>query len=135
MKGCSTCMEIRSQRGSCKGCLASRRRCLCGGRTIALLTRRLLGCRGAGQEHLEKKLDILETHQNEIHNALLSMESEADQLYRCAAANADALAPSPSSPNPIISPFPPLPPLLSHHPFCQTDGRGVKDQSSNSCKT
>jgi hypothetical protein len=35
-----------------------------------------------GQEHLEKKLDILETHQNEIHNALLSMEGEADQLYR-----------------------------------------------------
>ena len=35
-----------------------------------------------GQEFLEKKLDILETHQNEIHNALLSMEADADQLYR-----------------------------------------------------
>jgi len=35
-----------------------------------------------GQEFLEKKLDILETHQNEIHNALLSMENEAEQLYR-----------------------------------------------------
>ena len=36
---------------------------------------------GAGHEFLEKKLDILETHQNEIHNALISMESDADQLY------------------------------------------------------
>jgi hypothetical protein len=36
----------------------------------------------AGQEALEKKVGMLETHQKEIHDALLSMESEAIRLYQ-----------------------------------------------------
>lgn len=47
-----------------------------------------------GQEALEKKLGMLETHQVEIHEALLAMETEALRLYQV--------------PNP-----PPLPLLLS----------------------
>lgn len=36
----------------------------------------------AGQEALEKKVGMLETHQKEIHDALLSMENEASRLYQ-----------------------------------------------------
>lgn len=36
----------------------------------------------AGQEALEKKVGMLETHQKEIHDALLSMENEAARLYQ-----------------------------------------------------
>ena len=36
----------------------------------------------AGQEALEKKVGMLETHQKEIHDALMSMENEAARLYQ-----------------------------------------------------
>lgn len=36
----------------------------------------------AGQESLEKKLALVETHQKEIHDTLVSMEGEAERLYR-----------------------------------------------------
>lgn len=36
----------------------------------------------AGQEALEKKVGMLETHQKEIHDALQSMENEAASLYQ-----------------------------------------------------
>lgn len=36
----------------------------------------------AGQEALEKKLALVETHQKEIHDTLSSMEGEAERLYR-----------------------------------------------------
>lgn len=35
-----------------------------------------------GQEGLEKKLQMLETHQKGIHDALVGMEGEAERLYR-----------------------------------------------------
>ena len=35
-----------------------------------------------GQESLEKKLQMLETHQKGIHDALVGMEGEAERLYR-----------------------------------------------------
>lgn len=35
-----------------------------------------------GQESLEKKLQMLETHQKGIHDALTGMEGEAERLYR-----------------------------------------------------
>ena len=36
----------------------------------------------SGQAALEKKVGMLETHQREIHEALLSMENEAARLYQ-----------------------------------------------------
>ena len=36
----------------------------------------------SGQGALEKKVGMLETHQREIHEALLSMENEAARLYQ-----------------------------------------------------
>jgi nuclear pore complex protein Nup62 len=36
----------------------------------------------AGQDALEKKVGMLETHQREIHDALASMEGEATRLYQ-----------------------------------------------------
>ena len=36
----------------------------------------------AGQESLEKKLQLLEMHQKGIHDALTGMETEAERLYR-----------------------------------------------------
>ena len=36
----------------------------------------------AGQDALEKKVGMLETHQREIHDALASMEAEATRLYQ-----------------------------------------------------
>lgn len=35
-----------------------------------------------GQEALEKKLGMLETHQKEIHDSLVSIEGEASRLYQ-----------------------------------------------------
>jgi hypothetical protein len=35
-----------------------------------------------GQEALEKKLSMLETHQKEIHSALTSIEGEADRIFK-----------------------------------------------------
>ena len=35
-----------------------------------------------GQEALEKKLGMLETHQKEIHDSLVSIEGEAARLYQ-----------------------------------------------------
>ena len=36
----------------------------------------------SGQAALEKKVGMLETHQREIHEALLSIENEAARLYQ-----------------------------------------------------
>ncbi len=36
----------------------------------------------SSQAALEKKVGMLETHQREIHEALLSMENEAARLYQ-----------------------------------------------------
>ncbi len=35
-----------------------------------------------GQESLDMKLSLLETHQKEVHDALLAMEGEADKMFR-----------------------------------------------------
>lgn len=35
-----------------------------------------------GQEALEKRLALVETHQKEIHDTLVAMEGEAERLYR-----------------------------------------------------
>lgn len=35
----------------------------------------------AGQEALDKKLGMIETHQKEIHDALVSIEGEAEKIY------------------------------------------------------
>lgn len=35
-----------------------------------------------GQEALEKKLGLLETHQKEVHDSLVSIESEAARMYQ-----------------------------------------------------
>ncbi len=35
-----------------------------------------------GQESLERKLQMLETHQKGIHDALVGMEGEAERLYK-----------------------------------------------------
>ena len=36
----------------------------------------------AGQEALDKKVGMLETHQREVHDALAAMEAEAQRLYQ-----------------------------------------------------
>ena len=35
-----------------------------------------------GQEALEKKLGLLETHQKEVHDSLVSIEAEAGRMYQ-----------------------------------------------------
>lgn len=35
-----------------------------------------------GQEALERKLGLLETHQKEVHDSLVSIEAEAARMYQ-----------------------------------------------------
>ena len=35
-----------------------------------------------GGEALEKKLGLLEAHQKEVHDSLVSIEAEADRMYQ-----------------------------------------------------